>query len=134
MFKNLLGMFKKTSTKFFNPLLNNSLYPAQKFYFARSTKKDSLSLNKQYLASQKVVDYTDENGQNVPHIRKFAGTFPYLPLDDHPLIPGYARLISITKEIAEKLVADNVEEKKLCMSVLKNPDRQQGISLLYINN
>lgn len=129
MLKNLVNMFKKIGSSQ-NSRLLNTLYPVQKYFFVRGSKKsEMLSLNKQFLSSHKLEDYNDINGEKIANIKKFSGTFHYLPLDDHPLIPGYSRLISITKEIAEKLIEEKVEEKRLCMSVLKNPDKLEGVSL-----
>jgi hypothetical protein len=50
-----------------------------------------------------------------------------MPLDDHPLIPGYARIIGLTMELTEKLKELNVEKTKLVVSVLKNPEKVEAL-------
>lgn len=67
----------------------------------------------------KTEDYFD-NGSQLKYIQTYRGKFPYMPLDDHPLIPGYARQISISKKYLEILKATNAEAGGLVVSVVKN--------------
>jgi hypothetical protein len=56
-----------------------------------------------------------------------------MPLDDHPLIPGYARMIAVTREITEKLKELNAEKTKIVISVLRNPEKVEALQAsMYI--
>ena len=68
-----------------------------------------------------------ENGIKLDYIKIYHGLYPYMPLDDHPLIPGYARMIAVTREITDKLKEMNVEKTKLVISVLRNPDKMESL-------
>jgi hypothetical protein len=54
-------------------------------------------------------------------------TYPYLPLNDHPLIPGYGRLITVTSEVTNKLKELNAEKTKIVVSVIKSPENTEAL-------
>ena len=60
-------------------------------------------------------------------IKTFSGTYPYMPLYDHPLIPGYPRIIPANKAMLDKLIELNVEKTNIVLSVLKNPEKLEGL-------
>ena len=127
MLKKIFRIAKGTNSKN-NILLKQEFFQIQRSFFARSLKRaEQSALSK--IFSQKGEDYVDESGEKQSHIKKYSDNFIYLPLVDHPLIPGYTRLINMTKDIVEKLNAEKIEEKFLCMSVLKNPDQIEGLTL-----
>jgi Lon-like ATP-dependent protease len=57
------------------------------------------------------------------------GEFNYLPINDHPLIPGYTRFLPISMKLAEKiknLTDENSEVRpKIIMSVIKDTNTPQ---------
>ena len=79
----------------------------------------------------------DENytpDAQLPYISTLKGRFSFFPIDDHPLLPGYVRMIPISKKLENKL-ADPTTTQKVVVSTLKNPEMQQGMkAALYLNN
>ena len=79
----------------------------------------------------------DEDGTKIKNVKISTGIFPYFPLDDHPLIPGYSRMIPITREFLDKW--NEIEQSKQLRSVIsicKNPEKIEGLQHLsmYLNN
>lgn len=70
-----------------------------------------------------------ENGKKIPHIKVFKGTYPYLPLNDHPLIPGFHRRIPISKQLSAHLKWTKNQPAKMVISVLKNPESIEGMQI-----
>src|SRR5690242_3229600 len=122
-------MFKK-----FNGILNNNI----KTYFIK-TNFHMYKINYFGRKSGKTVqlddldpdiqteDYIDSTGNKLDYVKVYKGEFPYMPLDDHPLIPGYARMIAVSREITDKLKEINAEKTKLIISVLKNPEKVEAL-------
>jgi hypothetical protein len=75
----------------------------------------------------------DAENENPDDIKVSFGTFPYLPLNDHPLIPGYGRLLAVTSEITEKLKEINAEKTKIVVSVVKNPEKIEALQAAMYN-
>ena len=76
-----------------------------------------------------LVDITEDCENKFKNVKVFQGKFPYMPIDDHPLIPGYARMMNISKELFDKLKEANVEQNQLVISVTKNPEQIEAIQL-----
>ena len=128
MFKNLCSLVRKSNSN--HTLFElNYLYPAQRYSFIRSLKKNRSS-NKNDISGLEEEDYIDEKGNKIPFVKKSSGKFPYLPIGDHPLIPLYNRMVPITKELSDALINEKLEEKRFCVSVIKNPEKIAGLSLL----
>ena len=99
-----------------------------RFDFSRKNLKTSnISLTEPFGDGITAEDYKEESGNNLDYIKVYHGSYPYMPLDDHPLIPGYARMIAVSREIIDKLKEANVEKTKLVMSVLKNPEKVEAL-------
>ena len=71
----------------------------------------------------------EENEENETNTNSIPGKFPYMPIFDHPLIPGFSRILSVNQTIIEKLKILNVEKTKIVLSVLKNPEKLEGIQI-----
>ncbi len=128
MFKNLCSLVKKSTTR--HTLFEfNYLYSSQRYSFIRSLKKNKSS-NKLENTNLEEEDYIDEKGNKVPFVKKSFGKFPFLPIGDHPLIPLYNRMVPITKELSDALISEKLEEKRFCVSVIKNPEKLVGLSVL----
>lgn len=76
-----------------------------------------------------LVDITEDQENKFKNVKVFKGKFPYMPIDDHPLIPGYARMLNISKELFDKLKEVKVEQNQLVISVAKNPEQIEAIQL-----
>lgn len=76
-----------------------------------------------------LVDITEDHESKFTNVKVFQGKFPYMPIDDHPLIPGYARMLNISKELFEKLKEAKVEQNQLVISVARNPEQLEAIQL-----
>ncbi len=99
-----------------------------RFDFSRKTlKTNGLPISEPFGEGVVGEDYVEEGGNKLDYIKVYNGTYPYMPLDDHPLIPGYARMIAVTREIIDKLKEANVEKTKIVMSVLKNPEKLEAL-------
>jgi len=92
--------------------------------------KKNKSSNKLENTNLEEEDYIDEKGNKVPFVKKSFGKFPFLPIGDHPLIPLYNRMVPITKELSDALISEKLEEKRFCVSVIKNPEKLVGLSVL----
>jgi hypothetical protein len=107
-------MFKNVCHKVISPKLPyNSLYLKTLIIFCFSRKNNKI---------QTSVEIAEEDPAPLNH-----GIFPYIPLNDHPLIPGYGRLITVTSEITNKLKELNVEKTKIIVSVSKSPDSTEAL-------
>lgn len=64
--------------------------------------------------------------ENYKHLKTHVGKFPFLPINNHPLIPGYSRFVPISIKLAEKLMEFSEKSEtektktKVVMSVLKD--------------
>jgi hypothetical protein len=117
--------------KLFSNILNKrqkSLYKftPSRYNFARKNSKES-EMQIPESAEGAGTEVYQENGIKLDYIKNYHGLYPYMPLDDHPLIPGYARMIAVTREITDKLKEMNVEKTKLVISVLRNPDKMEAL-------
>ncbi len=118
-------MFKSLSTKLSQNLKTMLYKNTFTFKFSRKT---TVSSKPPKIEESEIGDeYVDEAGNKLESIKVNQGIYPYMPLDDHPLIPGYARMIAISREISEKLKEMDVEKTKLVISVLRNPDKVEGV-------
>lgn len=97
------------------------------FNFSRKIKKTSETEN-ELSEDISTEDYLDR-GQKLDYIRVYKGKYPFIPLDDHPLIPGYARMIAVPKNVFQRMKEMNVEETKMVISVCKNPEKIEGVQL-----
>jgi hypothetical protein len=121
MFKNIPNVLNKNIRFFYK----SSFY---RFDFSRKNLKTSnISINEPFGEGIKPEDYQEDSGKKLDYIKVYNGSYPYMPLDDHPLIPGYARMIAVSRDIIDKLKEANVEKTKLVMSVLKNPDKVEAL-------
>lgn len=117
-FSNILNKQNKSLNKYLSPRYN----------FARKNMKDI-----QVPESAPGPEIYEQDGKKFDYIKVYQGIYPYLPLDDHPLIPGYARMIAVTRELTDKLKELNVEKSKMVISVLKNPDKMEALQTsMYI--
>jgi hypothetical protein len=99
-----------------------------RFDFSRKNLKTSnISISEPFGEGVKGEEYREESGNKLDYIKVYHGTYPYMPLDDHPLIPGYARMLAVSREIIDKLKEANVEKTKMVMSVLKNPEKVEAL-------
>jgi len=115
-----------------NVLKNNIRFfyksPFCRFDFSRKNLKNSnIPVTELYGEGITQEDYKEEGGDSLDYIKVYHGSYPYMPLDDHPLIPGYARMIAVSREIIDKLKEVNIEKTKLVMSVLKNPEKVEAL-------
>jgi hypothetical protein len=101
-------------------------YNYSKFNFARKTNKETSVEVPEPADALKTEDYVD-GGTKLDYIKVYHGIYPYIPLDDHPLIPGYARMIAVTREITDKLKEMNAEKTKMVISVLRNPEKVEAL-------
>jgi len=116
MLKIFSKIYQNNSNKFHKFKIPN-------FYFG--TK--SIYTEKLPLPEQENLESYVEDGKTIQNVKVYNGIYPYMPLDDHPLIPGYARIIGLTMELTEKLKELNVEKTKLVVSVLKNPEKVEAL-------
>lgn len=117
MFSNVFNN-KNNVLKYYKAIL-------PKFKFgSKSLKGGSLQLKDQ--EGENLENY-ELDGEKLDYIKVYKGMYPYMPLDDHPLIPGYARMIAVTREITEKLKEVNAEKTKLVISVLRNPEKVEAL-------
>lgn len=123
MFKKFNGYLVKNTKSCFNQI-NFHMYKT--FPFSRKNTKP-IQVSEPLDPNIETDEYIDEQGNKLNYVKVFHGIYPYLPLDDHPLIPGYARIIALTREITEKLKALNAEKTKLVIFVLKNPDKVEAL-------
>ena len=96
------------------------------------TKKPKIfgkKLNLDSATNPELVEITEDHENKFKNIKIFQGKFPYMPIDDHPLIPGYARMLNISKELYEKLKEAKVEEHQMVISVARNPEQIEAIQL-----
>jgi len=99
-----------------------------RFDFSRKNLKTSnLSISEPFGDGVKSEEYIEEGGNKLDYIKVYHGSYPYMPLDDHPLIPGYARMLAVSREIIDLLKEANVEKTKMVMSVLKNPEKVEAL-------
>jgi hypothetical protein len=125
MLKLFSNIFAK-NTRF----THKNSYP--RYNFARKTIKETEVQLPEPADSIKTEDY-EEGGHKLDYIKVYHGLYPYMPLDDHPLIPGYARMIAVTREITEKLKELNAEKTKIVISVLRNPEKVEALQAsMYI--
>ena len=131
MLKNFPNVFKN-NIRFFN---KSSLFRCD--FSRKNLKNSNISVSEPFGEGITAEDYKEESGNNLDYIKVYHGSYPYMPLDDHPLIPGYARMIAVSREIIDKLKEVNVEKTKLVMSVLKNPEKvealQSSMSVFLLN-
>ncbi len=96
----------------------NSLYLKTLNIFSFSRKNTKIKSS---------VEIAEEDPSSISH-----GIYPYIPLNDHPLIPGYGRLITVTSEITNKLKELNAEKTKIIVSVNRSPENTEALqSPLY---
>lgn len=108
----------------------NLMYNCSRFNII--TKKPKIMGKKLTLepgANPELVDITEDHENKFNNVKVFQGKFPYMPIDDHPLIPGYARMLNISKELFDKLKEAKVEQNQLVISVAKNPEQLEAIQL-----
>ncbi len=91
----------------------NSLYLKTLNIFSFSRKNSKVKTS---------VEFAEEYPANVSH-----GIYPYFPLNDHPLIPGYGRLITVSSEITNRLKELNAEKTKIVVSVSRSPDSTEAL-------
>jgi hypothetical protein len=116
MLKCLSNTFLKKSNFTNNTRLFNSLHYYN--FVRKSPKKPN---------DEATPDTPETENENPDNMKVSFGTFPYLPLNDHPLIPGYGRLLAVTSEITEKLKELNAEKTKIIVSVVKNPEKIEAL-------
>lgn len=108
----------------------SSMYNCSRFNII--TKKPKIlgkKLNLNPAENPELVEITEDHESKFNNVKVFQGKFPYMPIDDHPLIPGYARMLSISKELFDKLKEAKVEQNQLVISVAKNPEQLEAIQL-----
>ena len=56
-----------------------------------------------------------------PYLKTHTGLFPYLPLNDHPLVPGYTRFLPMSMKLSDKLaeMIEKDDSQKFVFSVVK---------------
>ena len=107
-------MFKNVSHTIINLKSYNSLYLKTLNIFSYTRK------NSKVKGAVEEVDATEA-------IKVNFGTYPYIPLNDHPLIPGYGRLVTVTSEITNRLKEINAEKTKIVVSVSKTGDNTEAL-------
>jgi hypothetical protein len=117
-------MFKALSLKGIKT--NNMFLNKNKIFNTSFSRKINPSSNKENLPEIKEENYLEKISK-FENIKILQGKYPYMPLDDHPLIPGYARMIAISREISDKLKELKAESTKLVVSVCKNPEKIEGV-------
>jgi len=121
MLKTFKHVFKENKRNFY--LINSCGFSL------KNIKPIDKSLKFDKIKHPELVEITEEGENKLENIKLLQGRFPYLPLDDHPLIPGYARMLSLSKEIFDKLKELEVENTQLVISVLKNPEQMDAVQL-----
>lgn len=109
------SLFSNTTNKF---QFNSMFYNKNLSLFNLSSKKGKKNL--QPLSSKlENLEFTQDPSHI--HLKTHIGKFPYFPINDHPLIPGYARFLPITMKLSEKIseYLDNDETQKFVLSVSK---------------
>lgn len=101
-------------------------YTYSKFNFARKTVKETSVEVPEPADNPNTEDY-EVGGKKLNYIKVYHGIYPYMPIDDHPIIPGYARMIAVTREITDRLKELNAEKTKVVISVLKNPEKVEAL-------
>jgi len=108
----------------------NQIYNCSRFkIISKNPKIISKSLSPDQGANPEFIDITEDHESKFKNVKVFQGKFPYMPIDDHPLIPGYARMLNISKELFEKLREAKVEQNQLVISVAKNPEQIEAVQL-----
>ena len=107
-------MFKNASFRLINTKAYNSLYlkTLNIFYYTRKNSK---------------IKGAVEEVQNSETLKINFGTYPYFPLNDHPLIPGYGRLVTVTSEITNRLKEINAEKTKIVISISKTGENTEAL-------
>jgi len=116
---------------FTNVLKNqrNLMYNCSRFnVLTKKPKIFAKKLNLDSASNPELVDITEQE-EKIKHIKIYQGKFPYMPIDDHPLIPGYARMLNVSKELFDKLKEAKVEQNQLVISVTKNPEQIEAVQL-----
>lgn len=65
-----------------------------------------------------------------PYLKTHTGLFPYLPLNDHPLVPGYTRFLPMSLKLSDKIseLVEKDETQKFVFSVVKENKSVDQIS------
>lgn len=116
---------------FTNVLKNSKKHMLGVHNFSIMTKRPKIfgkKLNLDSATNPELVE-ADEHQNDYKNVKILQGKFPYMPIDDHPLIPGYARMLNISKELFDKLKEAKVEESNLVISVTKNPEQIEAVQL-----
>ena len=116
MFRTFSNLFKNPKTQ-----INHFI----KFNFITQKTKSLRKKNLDIAENPEIVDITDK----YQNIKVFQGKFPYIPIDDHPLIPGYTRMLSLSRDLFERIRETNPEQNQLVISVCKNPEQIEGVQL-----
>ena len=122
-------MFKRTFSNFLKNPKINLIKTIKSNVITLKPKLHSKRMNG-YLSNPQIVEITDTHDIKYNNIRLFKGKFSYLPIDDHPLIPGYTRMLSITREILEIIKVKNLENNQIVVSVCKNPELIDSVQIM----
>lgn len=111
-----------------------------KFNFI-SNKKFARKRNKSLTATldQSLNGFEFHDDPIFPYQKTYNGEFMYLPINDHPMIPGYSRFLPISDILSTKLndimkEMDNPDESrlKIVMSVVKEAKVENNLQLKNI--
>ena len=130
LFRNLNNKFNKVNkiNTLFLLQAKHSIFSAKKIFKGKD------------LAAGTTVEITNENGEvldqygtKIKNIKTIIGTYPYFSLDDHPLIPGYSRMIPVTREFLDKWnEIEHSKQLKSVISICKNPEKIEGLQNLSL--
>lgn len=130
----MIKYFKQVLPFSCNKFNKNQLYlKFNNFNFSKRNKNRGISNT---LIEQGLSEYNFTLDPSIKNLKTSTGNFPYLPINDHPMIPGYSRFLPLSLNLAQKINKliestndnkDNNEETsnfktKIVMSVNKESD------------
>jgi hypothetical protein len=117
----------KSFANLFNKNIKSFQHKSCRFNFTRKFIKkpdvlftDAERESNEIKESKEGKDGKDEQGMSV-------GIFPYLPINDHPLIPGFIRSVLTSGELIDKMNNLKLNKKQVVVSVLRNPDKVEAL-------
>ena len=109
--------------KSFSNILNKNIRSIHRLAFPRHNFSKKFLKTTTDLQVQDSPEGPLQSEETKSNYKIYEGVYPYFPVDDHPIIPGYGRIIIVSQQILDSLKPKINSKSKFVVSVLKEPEK-----------